>query len=333
MIRMTSYRVARVLPCFVVCQSSQCFRREANVKRTVRKVSRELFWTLVALGAQVPILGAQATTILPQAHDGSTVWTGNSPLALDAAGIGAIVGEAGLGLFYGAQVGNAQLATGGGTSQVVFTAKLAGSGVTVEILNPDPPAANSPLSVSVTGNVITVRLATNAGGAVTSTAAQVAAAVNANPAASALVAATFGGTGTGVVQTLSATPLAPPETGPFAGSYQTTFANSASSPQDASVSYGGGAAIAASSLFLYVRGAGSVPAFYIYDLLAPAFSWNGLENLTLQGFWPSDGAIAELAIVGRTSTPTPVPEGSPLALLALGIAVLGWARGRARLRA
>ncbi|HEX6027069.1 MAG TPA: hypothetical protein VFZ00_34035, partial [Solirubrobacter sp.] len=53
----------------------------------------------------------------------------------------------------------------------------------------DPGVANSPLSVEVNGKDIVVNLATNAEGAITSTAAQVVAAINASPEASALVRA------------------------------------------------------------------------------------------------------------------------------------------------
>ncbi|WP_210418421.1 M14 family zinc carboxypeptidase [Agromyces intestinalis] len=65
----------------------------------------------------------------------------------------------------------------------------------------DPGAANAPLSVSVAGSTVTVSLATDASGAVTSTAAQVVAALNASPAAAELVTAyTYrGNAGTGVV--------------------------------------------------------------------------------------------------------------------------------------
>jgi hypothetical protein len=309
--------------------------REAQLKHTVQKFSRKMFWILVALGTQVPILGAQATVILPEVHNGSTVWTGSNPLALDAAEIGAIVGKPGLGLFYDVQVRKAQIATTGGTeSQVLFTVRneTVGDGVTVEVLNPG--THSTPLSISVTGRTITITLATDAAGVPISTAAQVAAAVNAAPAASALVAASAGGSGTGLVQILSATALEPVivETGPFAGAYQTAFANSTSFPQDASVTYGSGAAIGASALFLYVRDTGHAPAFYIYDLhnlLAPAFSWNGLDDLRLERFWPNDGAIEQVSIVGIASRSTPVPESSSLALLLLGIGVLSWSRRRA----
>ncbi|MGW4928371.1 M14 family metallopeptidase [Agromyces sp. NPDC004153] len=79
-----------------------------------------------------------------------------------------------------------------------------GNDVTVALTSPG--TANASLSVSVTGSAIAVSLATNAAGAVTSTAAQVVAAINASPAASALVVAyTYrGNAGTGVVAAGSA---------------------------------------------------------------------------------------------------------------------------------
>jgi hypothetical protein len=78
-----------------------------------------------------------------------------------------------------------------------------GNQVTAQFLNPG--AANSPLSVSVSGLAITVNLATDGTGALTSTAAQVVAALNADPAASAILwAATYrGNAGAGVVQPTS----------------------------------------------------------------------------------------------------------------------------------
>ena len=86
---------------------------------------------------------------------------------------------------------------------VVLTANewghLGGDEVTAEFK--DPGVANAPLSVSVTGKDIVVTLATDDTGARTSTAAQVVAAINASPAAAALVSATTyrGNAGAGVV--------------------------------------------------------------------------------------------------------------------------------------
>lgn len=296
----------------------------------MQKFSRTVFLACVAaVGVHVPIVAAYGATVGPVPHDGATVWTGTDPAELDAAQIGAIVGQPGLASFYEAGFGNARIATSAGEGQVVFTARqkgIAGHDVTVAIV--DPGAANSPLSVSVAGRAITVSLATGSAGAVTSTAAQVVAAVNASPEAGNLVVVSAGGSGAGLAESLSATALAPVilEAASFAASYQTVFSSSASFPEDASIVHGGGAAIDANALFLYVRDTAADPAFYIYDLLASNYSWNGLDDLLLQGFWPAAGAIEQLKIVGVALTPTPVPEASSIALLALGLGVLGWGR-------
>jgi hypothetical protein len=75
-----------------------------------------------------------------------------------------------------------------------------GNLITAEFLNPG--VADSPLSVAVIGNDISVSLATNSAGALSSTAAQVVAAINAHPGAAALVKAlTYrGNAGAGIVQ-------------------------------------------------------------------------------------------------------------------------------------
>jgi hypothetical protein len=80
-----------------------------------------------------------------------------------------------------------------------------GNDITVELA--DPAAADRALEVTVTGRAIRVSLATDAGGAVTSTAAQVAAAVN-GAAGQLVTAYTYrGSTGDGVVTPVAATPL------------------------------------------------------------------------------------------------------------------------------
>ncbi len=73
----------------------------------------------------------------------------------------------------------------------------------------DPAANSAPLTVSLLGNAIRVSLATNATGAITSTAAEVAAAINAHPQVSTLVSATPFRTnaGAGVVQATGVHPL------------------------------------------------------------------------------------------------------------------------------
>jgi hypothetical protein len=104
----------------------------------------------------------------------------------------------------GQMIGDPSSGAAAQSQTVVLTSRAwgheGGNDITAEFLNPGTP--NSPLSVSVTGNDLQVRLGTDAAGAPSSTAAQVVDAVNANSAASALlVALTYrGNAGAGVVQ-------------------------------------------------------------------------------------------------------------------------------------
>jgi hypothetical protein len=94
---------------------------------------------------------------------------------------------------------------------VRWTSKVPGeAGNLIGVVLKDPGAASQALAVSVSGSVVTVSLATDAGAAITSTAAEVIAAVNGDPTASALLSAGNEGVsdGTGVVAALAETHLA-----------------------------------------------------------------------------------------------------------------------------
>jgi Zinc carboxypeptidase/Chitobiase/beta-hexosaminidase C-terminal domain len=90
------------------------------------------------------------------------------------------------------------------TQAVILTSRAwgheGGNALTAEFLNPGVP--NAPLTVSFNGTDLSVGLATDAAGALTSTAAQVVAAINASPGVSAkLIAQTYrGNAGAGIVQ-------------------------------------------------------------------------------------------------------------------------------------
>lgn len=82
-------------------------------------------------------------------------------------------------------------------ADLTYTAVATGpSGNLISVTHVDPSAASQALAVTVDGDIITVSLATNSGSSITSTAAQVAAAVN---AATDLVTCTAEGTGAGIV--------------------------------------------------------------------------------------------------------------------------------------
>lgn len=102
-------------------------------------------------------------------------------------------------------------AMAGANNDIVLTAKedvREGNDVSLTIV--DPPGNNAALSVTVSGNAITVNGATDGVSALTSTASQVIAAINADAAASALVTASLAAAndGTGVVTALAQTYLA-----------------------------------------------------------------------------------------------------------------------------
>lgn len=99
----------------------------------------------------------------------------------------------------------------GDDNDLVFTARTVGTGgdaITVEYV--DPSANDAALSVDVTGDAITVNLATDSGGTITSTANEVRQALIESADAMALVSVAFASSndGSGVVTALAATNLA-----------------------------------------------------------------------------------------------------------------------------
>jgi len=98
----------------------------------------------------------------------------------------------------------------GTNNDVVWTAKTIGSiGNLLQIVYIDPTSNNAALSVGVIGTQVFVNLATGAGGAITSTANQIIAAVAAHAAAKTLLVGTVAAsnTGAGVVTSLPAANL------------------------------------------------------------------------------------------------------------------------------
>lgn len=104
----------------------------------------------------------------------------------------------------------------GNENGLTFTAKAYGAeGNLIGVTYVDPAANNASLAVNVSGTSIAVSLATGVAGAITSTAAQVLAAINAEPKAAELVTPTIyaadgGGVddGSGIVTAMSRTDLA-----------------------------------------------------------------------------------------------------------------------------
>ena len=124
------------------------------------------------------------------------------------------------------------------------------------------------------------------------------------------------------------------DSGTFANSYNTAFLATPNDPSGAIISYINGTLVpTADPLYLYVKDGNSNPAYYLFDIS----DWNGVENLVLENFWPQQGAISNLQILGGTVggapgprpivTPGAVPDGgSTVALLGAGLALLALLR-------
>ncbi len=303
-----------------------------NSPLSITVVGNEITVSLATGPAGTPTSTAAQVASALNASPAASALVSTSPGGSGSALVGAmsqtaltpvVTGHANLTMFYEASFGPATLTTSEG---VIVTAVQPGHDITVAIVDPGVP--NSPLMITVIGDEIVVTLATGPSGTPTSTAAQVVAALNASPAASALVIASTGGSGSALVGAMSKTALTSVvvEAGAYAPFYETAFSNSPSHPQNALIAYlGGGPSIPAGATYLYVKDGKQRPAFYVYDLLAPAYAWNGSDDLTLENFWAPTGSITSVKIFG---TPAAVPEVSSVSLLAIGLATRAWKRRR-----
>lgn len=112
------------------------------------------------------------------------------------------------------------------------------------------------------------------------------------------------------------------EEGSFTSSYKTTYFNTPTDPQDATIEYVGGSTISGNPIYLLVKDGNQVPIWYIFNISA----WNGTETIDLKGFWPDQGAISHVSIyTGEGGTQVP-DAGSSLALMGLALTSIGLLR-------
>ena len=95
------------------------------------------------------------------------------------------------------------------------------------------------------------------------------------------------------------------EEGTFATSYETEYFNDPDDPEDATISYSGGASITCPACYLVVKDGNQNPNFYFYDLAA----WDGISDIIMTGFWPQQGAISHVSIWGLTTPGEEEEEG------------------------
>jgi hypothetical protein len=117
------------------------------------------------------------------------------------------------------------------------------------------------------------------------------------------------------------------DTGSLAGSYITTFSNTAADPSNALIDYTGGPFVQPTA-YLLVKDGDQSPAWYLFNLTALGLSTVAGEDITLTGFWPNQGAISHIALYGGSGGDRPgVPDGgSTVALLGLALGALAIVR-------
>lgn len=125
------------------------------------------------------------------------------------------------------------------------------------------------------------------------------------------------------------------ESGSAAAWYSTTFQNTPSDPEDATITWGGPGWISCPSCYLVVKDGNATPAQYLFSL----GSWNGQETIRIEDFWAGTGqagrgAISHVSIFGgptaicqpgdtRPECNETVPE--PAGMLLLGAGLVGLA--------
>jgi hypothetical protein len=105
------------------------------------------------------------------------------------------------------------------------------------------------------------------------------------------------------------------ESGPLAGSYDTSYYNEPDDPSEATITYVDGQPYVGSPAWLLVVDGKHDPGYYLFNL--DDLGWNGTDDLELVNFWPDQGAISNLSLYG-----TRVSEPATMLLLGSGLICL-----------
>ena len=106
------------------------------------------------------------------------------------------------------------------------------------------------------------------------------------------------------------------EEGTFLNHYDTEYFNTPLDPMDATITFTGGNSINCPECYLLLKDGNQDPVWYIFDI---GF-WDGTSALEMTGFWPNQGAISHVSIVGDNRN---VPEPGILLLVAGGLLGIG----------
>jgi hypothetical protein len=107
------------------------------------------------------------------------------------------------------------------------------------------------------------------------------------------------------------------DSGPFAGSYETTFSNAALDPEDALIELIAGMdPITCGVCILVIKDGNQMPNQYIFDLSLAGM----IGTISMTDFWPNQGAISHVEILGGGTSAVPVPAAAWL----FGTALIGF---------
>ncbi|MEW4487474.1 PEP-CTERM sorting domain-containing protein [Thalassoglobus sp. JC818] len=95
--------------------------------------------------------------------------------------------------------------------------------------------------------------------------------------------------------------------GPFASSYTTTYSNPVGDPGNALIEYVSGPKLTTAN-YLLVKDGNQDPAWYLF-----AINWDGMMDISIEDFWPGNGAISHVALYQGDPFNT-VPEPTTFAL-------------------